>query len=221
MPRIHHPKPNTWIYHPKRKQRVGLYLSGKDNVWSKKLKLFAEKTLGLDGPISIRRAAKEADVHRETAGKFLDIMERNDLLMSTLVGVPPKTRKLYFVSDGTLLEEFETLIRNQPGYLRDVYRDVGELIGDSLNVILPFLDTSTSWSKAKKQHDLPDELDEFYGKLKIIRDRWLSNSDRPAIETDKVRVFNDWGPDSQKLIEDLENALWTWALSQEISTAVS
>lgn len=59
----------------------------------------------------------------------------------------------------------------------------------------------------KIEHDLQDE---FYDKLKIIRDSYF-NRDHPAIKTDKMRGFNDWGPDSQKLIEDLENALWTWA----------
>ena len=134
MPKPYRPKPKTWIYHPKLKRRV--WISAKDNVWPKKLKEFAEKILGLDGPISIRRAAKAAEVHRVTAGKLLDIMERNDLLMSATAGVPP--RKVYLVSEGTLLEELETLIRNQPACLARA----GELIADSLNVILPVLDSN-------------------------------------------------------------------------------
>jgi len=62
----------------------------------------------------------------------------------------------------------------------------------------------------KIEHDLSDELDEFYDNLQKISDKYF-NRNPSAIETDKVRGFNDWGPDSQKLIEDLENALWTWA----------
>jgi len=57
----------------------------------------------------------------------------------------------------------------------------------------------------KIEHDLPDE---FYDELKKIRDECF-NRDPPSIETDKVRGFDDWGPDSQKLIENLENTLWT------------
>jgi len=140
------PKPKTWINHPKRNQRV--WLSIQDNVWPKKLKSFAEKILELDGSISIRRAAKKADIHRETAGEYLDIMERNDLLMSATAGVPP--RKVYLISEGTLLEKLEILIRNRPGCLRDMYRNVCELIGDSLNEIISVLDISTSWTRQPK-----------------------------------------------------------------------
>jgi len=144
--------PKTWIYHPELKQR--LWLSVEDNIWPKKFRLFAEKILGLDGTISIRRAAKEADVHRKTAGKYLKIMEQTNLLMSGMGGVPPK--KVYSSQDSPLLRE----------------------------------------------HD----LQEFYDKLKVITDRYF-NRDHPAIGT-KMRAFSDWGPDSQKLIENLENALW-------------
>lgn len=147
----------TWIHHPKLKQRIRVHLSAKDDVWSRKFRLFVEKILELDGPISIRRAAKEADVHRETARKYLAIMENNGLLMSTTAGLPPK--KVYFSEGSPLLED----------------------------------------------HDLR----EFYDKLKSIRDRWFR--DPPPIETvfsNKARGFNDWGPDSRKVIDDLENELW-------------
>jgi len=60
----------------------------------------------------------------------------------------------------------------------------------------------------KIKHDLPNELDEFYDNLKKIRDRYFGRNPS-TIETDKVLGFNDWGPNSQKLMEDLENALWT------------
>jgi len=62
----------------------------------------------------------------------------------------------------------------------------------------------------KIEHDLSDELDEFYDNLQKISDKYF-NRNPSAIETDKVRGFDGWGPDSQKLIEDLEDALWTWA----------
>jgi len=62
----------------------------------------------------------------------------------------------------------------------------------------------------KIKHDLPNELDEFYDNLQKINDKYF-NRNSSAIETDKVLGFNDWGPDSQKLVEDIEKALWTWA----------
>lgn len=62
----------------------------------------------------------------------------------------------------------------------------------------------------KIKHDLSDELDGFYDNLQKIRDKY-SKRNLPTIETDKVRCFNDWGPDSQKLTEGLEKALWTSA----------
>lgn len=136
-----------WIYHPKLKRRVWLY--AKDDVWRKKLRRFAEKILELDGPISIRRAARAADVHRETARKHLKILEENGLLMSATEGMPP--RKVYLISEDQLLKE-------------------------------------------------------VYDELKIIRNSFFN---RGPPTTDKVRGFNNWGPGSQKLIEDVEKALWT------------
>ena len=60
----------------------------------------------------------------------------------------------------------------------------------------------------KIKHDLSDELDEFYDNLQKIRDEYFKRNPL-AIETDKVRGFDDWGPDSQKLVEGLEKALST------------
>lgn len=63
-----------------------------------------------------------------------------------------------------------------------------------------------------KTHDLLDELDEFYDNLQKIRDKYFRRAPL-ALETSRVCGFDDWGPDSQKLVEDLEQALWTWAKS--------
>jgi len=65
---------------------------------------------------------------------------------------------------------------------------------------------SDTRSPYKIERKLPDESDELFAELKKIRDNLFR--DPPAIDN-KVRGFDDWGPDSQKLIEDLENALWT------------
>lgn len=129
-----------------------------------------------------------------------------------------------------ILDEFESqgFIYGEKGLLSDgrlwIYGIHPYKIGQELFTIIKDSDKAVVYgdkyagmindydtlSLYKIEHDLPDELDEVYDKLKIKIDDFF-NRDPPSIETDKVRGFDDWGPDSQKLIENLENALWTWA----------
>ena len=107
---------------------------------------------------------------------------------------------IYGINPYKIGQELFTIIKNS---------EKAVVYGDKYAGIIYDYDTQPLY---KIEHDLQDEFDddEFYDKLKIIRDSYF-NRDHPAIKTDKMRGFNDWGPDSQKLIEDLENALWTWA----------
>jgi hypothetical protein len=108
---------------------------------------------------------------------------------------------IYGINPYKIGQELFTIIKNS---------EKAVVYGDKYAGIIYDYDTQPLY---KIEHDLQDEFDdddEFYDKLKIIRDSYF-NRDPPAIKTDKMRGFNDWGPDSQKLIEDLENALWTWA----------
>lgn len=130
-------KPLMWINHPKQNERVWLYYVP-DDVWPRKFKQFTQKILELEGTISIRRAARAGGAARKTAAKYLDILEKNNLLMSATIGLP--SRKVYLVSEGSFLERLENLIRNQPGYLEERYRYLSELMHKSLVEILPDLD---------------------------------------------------------------------------------
>jgi len=104
--------------------------------------------------------------------------------------------RIYGISNHKICQESFTIIKDP---------EKAVVYGDKYAGIIHDYDIQPLY---KIEHDLQDE---FYDKLKIIRDSLLFNRDPPAIETvfsNKMGAFNDWGPDSQKLVEDLENALW-------------
>jgi len=145
------------------------------------------------------------DFHRKRTRtrieQILKDLETQDIVIKER-GVKDRRQALCSINPDKIDIGFFTIIKDLDGNHVVIYDDEGTIF-----------DTRFKY----KIHDLPDESDEFSDKLQKIRDEYF-NRDPLTIETvfsNKTRGFNDWGPDSQKLMEDLENALWTWARGAE------
>jgi len=124
--------PKIWVSIPELNKRVWLHIP--DDVWPKKFKNFVKKIFAFNKPFSIRSAARVTGTTRETAAKYICIMEKNGLLDSIMNEF---SKKIYFTETVSTLDLIETLIRNSPGCLERI----GELICGSLRYILPALES--------------------------------------------------------------------------------
>ena len=145
---------------------------------------------------TLKEAKGQRPVTRTRVEQILDNFESRRYIYSEKGLLSDGRVRIYGIRDHKICQESFTIIKNS---------EKAVVYGDKYAGIIYDYDTQSLY---KIEHDLPDELDEFHDKLKIIRDRFF-NRDPPAIEavfSNKMRGFNDWGLDSQKLVEDLENA---------------
>jgi len=138
-----------WVYSARLKKRVPFYI--KADTYPKKFKQFVREILELDRTFSIPFAAGLTSVHYKTAKKYLTIMEKHGLLGSMFQG---SSGKLYYVKSGSVLEELETLIRAQPGYLTQIYNRFFEIVATCLKQVLPILDSSEGFCISLKADSL-------------------------------------------------------------------
>lgn len=146
------------------------------------------------------------DFHRKRTRtrieQILKDLETQDIVIKER-GVKDRRQALCSINPDKTDIGFFTIIKDLDGNPVVIYDDEGTIFDTRF--------------KYKIEHDLPDELDELYDELKIIRDRYFNRNPLPneTVSSNKTRGFNDSELDSQKLIENLENALWTWARGAE------
>ncbi|MHA1853341.1 MAG: hypothetical protein ACTSUF_07495 [Candidatus Heimdallarchaeaceae archaeon] len=134
-----------WVYSARLKKRVLFYI--KADIYPKKFKQFVREILELDRTFSIPLAARLTGVSYKTARKYLTIMEEHGLLGSIF---QESSGKLCYVKSGSVLEELETLVRAQPGYLTQIYNRFFEIVATCLSQIMPILDSSEGFQIAVK-----------------------------------------------------------------------
>jgi DNA-binding transcriptional regulator YhcF (GntR family) len=139
MARIKGCRPQVWIHDSRLNQRVSIHIN--KDIWPRKFRQFAHKILEQGEAFSVRKAARITGVSRETAKKYIKIMERNGLLDSFNAGASKETT--FLVHQGTLLEMLEASIRNQPGILTEVYNNLRNAI--SPDQIMKVLDSSSAF----------------------------------------------------------------------------
>lgn len=147
---------------------------------------------------TLKEAKGHSPVTRTRVEQILQSLESQGFIYGKRGLLSDGRVRIYGICNHKICQESFTIIKDP---------EKAVVYGDKYAGIIYDYDTQPLY---KIEHDLQDQFDdaEFYDKLKTIRDRYF-NRDPPAIKTDKVRGFNDWGPDSQKLIEDMEQALWT------------
>jgi len=140
---------------------------------------------------TLKEAKGHRPVTRTRVEQILDNLESRGYIYSERGLLSDGRVRIYGIRDHKICQESFTIIRNS---------EKAVVYGDKYAGIIYDYDTQPLY---KIEHDLPDEL--FDG-LKKIRDSFFDKD--PPANDNKVRGFSDWGPDSQKLIEDLEKALW-------------
>ena len=134
------------------------------------------------------------DFHRKRTRtrieQILKDLETQDIVIKEK-GVKDRRQVLCSINPNKVDIGFFTIIKDLDGNPVVIYDDEGTIF-----------DTRFKY----KIHNLPDtELDELYDKLKKIRDEYFNRNPlaNETVSSNKVRGFDDWGPDSQKLLEDL------------------
>ena len=111
---------------------------------------------------------------RTRVEQILNDLERQGIVVKER-GVKDRRQVLCSINPNKIDSEFFTIIKDLDGNPVAIYDDEGTIFDTRF--------------KYKIEHDLPDELDEFYDKLKILRDGLFN--DPPAIDN-KVSGFPDF-----------------------------
>jgi len=128
---------------------------------------------------------------RTRVEQILNDLERQGIVVKER-GVKDRRQVLCSINPNKIDSEFFTIIKDLDGNPVAIYDDEGTIFDTRF--------------KYKIEHDLPDELDELYDELKIIRDRYFNRA--PPTIADANRWFPDYW--DAALIEDLLTKINTY-----------